>query len=474
MRDYYAFLAAKMLTASHSGFNVASDAISPKLFKFQADVVRRALEAGKYALMEERGLGKTIQEFEWARHVVAHTHGKVLILAPLAVAYQMVDEAAKFDYDVRYCQSRADIGDATTVITNYERLNYFEPGAFSGVVLDESSILKAFTGATKRALIEAFKRTPYKLAASATPAPNDHLELGNHAEFLDVMRSDEMIARWFINDTMQAGNYRLKRHAESDFWRWLTSWAVCLSKPSDLGSEYDMPDFELPPLHLHEHLVKTSEATISRTFSEGRLLPDSNPSSTTLFKVKRESLDLRIAKALEIVSALPEGEPVVLWCDTNDEADALKAAFPEALEVRGSHSAKRKASALKAFTVGEARQIITKPDIAGMGLNWQHCAHAVFIGVSYSFEKFYQAIGRNHRYGQERAVHAHLIYASAEGNVLTTLRHKQAQFAEMQMKMNAAMQEHGLFRDGNRYTHRTSIGQQAIIVPDWLTSKGAA
>lgn len=468
--DYTAFLDSKRLTVQAQGFDVSASDINPTLFPFQRDSVRFALQLGRAALFQERGLGKTIQELEWAHQVAGHTGGKVLILAPLAVASQSVDEAVKFGYSLKYVETQADVGDAQVVISNYERLDKFNPSAFIGIILDESSILKAYSGKTKQALIAAFHNTPYKLAATATPAPNDTIELGNHADFLNVMSSHDMLARWFINDTMQAGNYRLKKHAEKDYWRWLTSWAVCLSKPRDLGDAYDLPGYDLPELRLHEHLVATSQAAIERTFEQGRLIPDDNPNATTLHKVKRESLVERVAEALIVISALDPAEPAVLWCDTNYEADALMKAFPDAVEVRGSDSAAAKAAALRAFTRGETRRIITKPDIAGMGLNWQHCAQAVYVGVSYSFEKFYQSIGRFYRYGQTRPVNAHLIYAETEGNVLLTLKQKQAQFAEMQAGMNEAMRDYGLFRDDTRKTRRTSIGTQAIQIPSWLKS----
>lgn len=469
--DYLDFLRQKRKQPIPSGFTVADSDINPLLFPFQRDCVRWACHLGKSALFEERGLGKTIQELEWARQVVSYTGGKVLILAPLAVAFQHLDEASKFGYELTYCETQADVGDLSVVITNYERLEHFDPSQFAGVVLDESSILKAFMGATKQYIINAFKDTPYKLAASATPAPNDHLELGNHAQFLGVMNSNEMIARWFINDTQKAGEYRLKKHAAKDFWRWVTSWAVCLSHPRDLGEQYDLAGYDLPALHIHEHEIGITDATLERIHNEGRLIPTGRPSSTELNKVKRESLSERVKVARAIVDGLPAGEPVILWCDTNEEADMLMEAFPQAIEVRGSHSHKIKQERLKGFTHGEFSQIITKADIAGMGLNWQHCAYQIFTGLNYSFERFYQALGRSYRYGQTREVHAYLLYSDSESNVLDTLRRKQGDFTEMQQAMNAAMHEHGLFRDTADNRLITSVGTIPIILPDWLCQK---
>lgn len=450
MNDYQAFLKNKQQQAKASGFEVDPAAINSKLFLFQRDIVRWALKLGKAAIFAECGLGKTPMQLEWAKQVVNHTGGKVLILAPLAVAHQTIREGKKFDVKVDYVGSHFEVGDSEIVITNYERLGKFDAEAFAGIVLDESSILKAFTGSTKRHIIEAFRKTPYKLACTATPAPNDYLELGNHADFLDIMPSNEMISRWFINNTMQAGDYRLKNHARADFWRWLTSWAVCISEPADLGPQYDMPGFNLPPLNILEHLLATPQESIERSWAEGRLIPDDHPSSTTMHQVKRESLTDRVQKAVEIVNDLDEGEPVIIWCDTNYEADALMEAFPTAVEVRGSQTQQRKELYLNAFTDGEARIIITKPDIAGFGLNWQHCAEMVFVGVSYSFEKTYQALRRSYRFGQTKPVNAHLIYAATEGNIMTTLNEKQGAFKDMQQEMNTAMHEHGLFRDDKK------------------------
>lgn len=466
--DYAAFLATKHRSAAASGFDVDASALNPALFEFQKQVVQWALKLGKAALFEERGLGKTIQELEWAQQVSIYTGKPVLILAPLAVAFQFLDQAQTFGYTLRYVQTGANVTDNGLYITNYDRLGAFDLSMFGGGVIDESSILKSFTGATKRALVEGFKVLPYRLAGSATPAPNDYLELGNHAEFLGVMPSNEMIARWFINDTMKAGDYRLKKHAAADFWRWVTSWAVCLSKPGDLGLDYDMPGYDLPALHIHEHLLKANAAAYDRAHEQGLLLPSDKPSSTGLHAVKRESLSDRVAQCMAIVDQYAPDERIVMWCDTNYEADALKLAFPGALEVRGSHSVKIKEERLRAFTNNENRMIITKPDIAGMGLNWQHCRVQVFAGLSFSFEKWYQAIGRSYRYGQTQEVDAHMVYAETEANVLQILQEKQAAFSEQQAAMTAAMREHGLFRDGNGRGLRSADGMKQMVIPAWL------
>lgn len=465
--QYAEFLATKRPSIAYSGFEVAPESINPKLFAFQRDIVRWALRLGKAALFEECGLGKTAQQLEWARHIVAHTGGRVIIMAPLAVAHQTIREGEKFGVPVVYATDQAAAGNAPVVITNYERLDSFDPQQFMGVVLDESSILKSFTGKTKRALLTAFEATPYKLACTATPAPNDYMELGNHSEFLNVMQQSVMLARWFINDTQDTGTWRLKGHAAKDFWRWLTSWSVCLSQPHDLGEHYRIEDFKLPPMRVNEHLVAVSQATLDRAHLNGMLLPDTAPSSTELHKVKRDSLHERVAKAVGIVASLPENAPYIVWCETNDEADALIKAIPEAIEVRGSHTALQKETRLTKFSDGDVRGIITKPDIAGFGLNWQHCSNQIFVGVAYSFERFYQSIRRSYRFGQTQEVHAHLIYGITEGNVVSVLKEKEAAFAEMQTAMNEAMHEHGLFRAEPRLKGLTETENSIAEGKNW-------
>lgn len=445
--DYEQFLKNKLQTVALSGFDVKPKAINPMLFLFQRDIVRWSLRLGKAAIFAECGLGKTFMQLEWAKHVVRHTGGKVLILAPLAVAYQTVGEGLKLGIEVTQVKEQSEVGEHQIIIANYERLHLLDASQFAGIVLDESSILKAFMGKTKQIIIESFAQTPYKLACTATPAPNDFTEIGNHAEFLNIKKREEMLATWFINDSSDTGTWRLKKHAEKEFWTWLTSWSVCISRPSDLGKEYDMPSFELPALELHETRLTANQKSIERFWAEGKLIPDDNPSSTGMHKAKRESLDDRIAEVVKIMDGLRD-QYVIVWCDTDYEADALKLALPDAKEVRGSD--KHKEEKLKAFSNLEYKVIITKPDIAGFGLNWQHCSNQVFVGVSYSFEKTYQALRRSYRFGQQSAVNAYMIYAETEGNIMVTLREKQEAFKVMQGAMNKAMSEHGLMRDSDR------------------------
>jgi len=462
MTAYTEFLKSKRLVVPATGHNVPAEAIHPLLFDFQRDIVRWALRKGRAAIFAECGMGKTLMQIEWARHVAEHTGGRVLILAPLAVAHQTVGEGAKIGVQVAYMRGQDQIENERLVITNYEMAARFDPSEFAGVVLDESSILKAFTGKTKRMLINMFGQTPYRLCCTATPAPNDHLELGNHSQFLGVMDSNAMISRWFINDTMAAGSYRLKRHAERDFWRWVTSWAVCISKPSDLGDAYSDHGFMLPELRIHERVVRVDH---TRAFEQGQLILAEAPSATSMWREKRATMADRCRTACDIVG--DSDEPWIIWCDTNAEADELKRLFPKATEVRGSDSIREKERKLIEFSEGRARQIITKPDIAGFGLNWQHCSRQVFVGVTYSFEKTYQALRRSWRFGQTRPVDAYLIYAETEGNVRQTLAEKREAHRQMQSAMNEAMRENGLEGITNERGHRLNVRRDETVGEGW-------
>lgn len=470
MKDYQEFLASKATGHQPTGFEAPPQTIGPMLFPFQHDVARWSLNLGKAAVFLECGLGKTPIQLEWGHHVAQYTGRPTLILAPLAVANQTVQEGEKFNRPVTYCrnQAQADAAGTAIIIANYEMLEHFNPAAFGGITLDESSILKAYTGVIKQTIIESFKRTEFKLACTATPAPNDHLELGNHAEFLGIMRSNEMISRWFINDSMEAGSYRLKGHAAQDFWRWLTSWAVCLSKPSDLG--YSDEGYELPPLVFHDHVLGVDH---TRAWSESdhtgqmSLLLTGRTSATAMHKEKRATLEDRMAAAAQIVGENP-AVSWVIWCNTNYEADELVRRIPEAAEVRGSDSPDEKSRKLTDFATGRVQRIITKPSIAGFGMNWQHCAHHIFTSIDHKFEAFYQAIRRSWRFGQTQPVHAHLVYAESEGDILANVKRKQADHTKMQQEMVRAMRENGLSLHIDRRpaaSHRRTAPMQ---LPAWL------
>lgn len=464
-KKYQDFLQEKTIKIHNSGFHVDLGSINSVLFDWQKHIDQWALNNGKSALFEECGLGKTFQQVEWAKHVQAYTDDKVLIVSPLAVAHQTIQEAAKLGIQIQYIRSQSEANKGI-YITNYDMLKEFDGGEWSGVVLDESSILKAYTGQTKRMILSMFETVPYKLACTATPSPNDYLELGNHAEFLNVMRSNEMIQRWFINDTMQAGGYRLKKHAEEDFWKWVTSWAVCISKPSDLGfpDECAQYSFNMPKLNIINEMISVDH---TRAFEKGQLFVDGTVSATELWREKKTTYRKRCERAAEIIGK--SRDYWIVWCDTNDEANYLKELLPKAVEVRGSESVKEKERKLSAFSNGETKQIITKSDIAGFGLNWQHCNKMIFVGVTYSFEKTYQALRRSWRFGQTKDVNAYMITAESEGEVLKTLQEKELLHQEMQASMNKAMRVHGLAKTD----HRSAVQYESLVemkIPKWCFS----
>lgn len=437
MTEYEDFLANKLVTAETYGMDVNEADLHPYLFDWQRRIVAWSLRKGRSAVFLDTGLGKTLVSLEWARHVP----GRVLILAPLAVAPQTVREGRKIGLTAVYCRSQeeADAAPAGAIIvTNYEMLGAFDASVFAGVVCDESSIMKNQTGKIRNALVTAFAETPYRLACTATPAPNDHVELGNHAEFLGVMEVSEMLSRWFKHDSGNTSVYRLKRHAQQDFWRWVASWAVCASKPSDLG-DYSDEGFILPPLTMEFHPVDDG----GRSHEAGRLFHDGTLSATEMWSDKAETAEARCKEAAVIVANRPD-VPWIVWCETNIEADYLKRFIPEATEVRGSETLEAKERKLDAFSSGTARIIVSKPRIAGAGLNWQHCSDMVFVGLSYSWERLYQAIRRCYRFGQTRPVTAHLISADSEAGIIASVQRKAEEHEGMVRAMVQATHRYGL------------------------------
>lgn len=428
--SYERFLARKTEEHRPVGLDRLPD-LHPNLFGYQRAVTEFLLRAGRGAAFLDTGLGKTFVQLEWARVVTETTGRPALILTPLAVGPQTAAEARRFGIDARIVRDGDRVRPGIN-IANYERLHLFDPAAFGAVVLDESSILKSFTGKTTRALIEAFSATPYRLACTATPAPNDHTELGQHSEFLGVMASNEMLIRWFVHDSANTKDWRLKRHGVRHFWDWVASWARCLSKPSDIGFSDD--GFALPPLEIRRHDVAVDlvEGRGDRLFR----LPDT--SATAIHSEKRRTVAERASRLADLVRSEPD-EPWVVWCDTDYEADALASRIAGALEVRGSHSAEVKERRLLAFGDGSAPVLITKPTIAGFGLNWQHCARMAFVGLSFSYERFYQAIRRCWRYGQRRPVQVHVTVAETEGAIWEAVTRKSQDHDTMKVQMAAAM-----------------------------------
>jgi superfamily II DNA or RNA helicase len=461
--DYRDFIAAKRRKLQPMGFDVAESQLNPSLFDWQKKVVSWALRRGRAALFEECGLGKTLQQLVWAEHVAKRTGKPVILLCPVGVRQQTKREAEKFAIDCTVeVVNHADDVVAGINLVNYEKLHLFDCSVFGGVVLDESSILKNFTSKTKRQLIAEFSRTPYRLACTATPAPNDQKELGNHAEFLGIMPSNEMLSRWFINDTMKAGGYRLKKHAMKDYWDWVASWAVCLATPADIGG--DDSQYVLPDLRIDRHLVTVDP----KDAPEGFLINIAGISATTIHEEKRLTCNARADKAAELANS---SESCVIWCDTNYEADALRERVVDCVEVRGSDKESAREERFAAFLSGESKRIITKPEIAGLGLNWQHCNHQVFAGLSYSFEQYYQAVRRCWRFGQQRAVTVDIVLADSDSAIESAIARKEADHQLMQSGMAEAMREATLAELGIEREREIYVPTKAIELPAFLRSK---
>lgn len=428
MENYKEFLKSKEKRIIESGFDVAESDLNPMLFDFQKFCVKRALKKGKYALFESCGLGKTIQQLEWAKQVHDHTGGGILVLAPLSVSLQTIEEGAKFGIEVR----KYDGSDFPIQISNYEQLDNIDRSNFVGVVLDESSILKSFDGSTKRKIIDCFKHTPYKLACTATPSPNDPMELGNHAEFLDVMSYNEMLAMFFVHDGGDTSKWRLKGHAVEQFYRFVGSWAVMFSTPSDIG--FSAEGYDLPPLNYIEEQIITPKK------DNGKLFNDSAVNATNFNQELRDTMELRLNKVADIVNSNPN-EPFIIWIKQNQEGEMLRKLLPEAIEVKGNDSDEWKENKLLGFAKGEFRVLITKTKIASFGMNYQNCNNQIFASLDFSFEGLYQAIRRCYRFGQEKQVNVYLITTDTMANVKQTIDDKQKKFEEMQKTMSDTINE---------------------------------
>ena len=373
--NYEEFIQSKRITVKPSGFEVDPAATNRQLFPFQRDIVRWALRRGKAAIFADCGLGKTPMQLEWAQKVVENTGENVLILAPLAVSQQTAREGEKFGITVNICKTSKDVQPGIN-IANYERLHHFSPDQFGGIVLDESSILKAQFGMMRHEITDFAKPIPYRLAASATPAPNDLVELINHAEFFGIMSEAEIKALFFTQDGNSSNTFRLRRHAEQDFWKWMASWSVALRRPSDLG--YSDDGFILPPCHVNPVMVDVD------AFQAGTLFAVEAVGLAEQRAARRASLESRVEAAAKLVNG--NNQPWLIWCDLNDESTALAKAIPDAVEVTGSDTPDFKAAAMMGFSSGQHRVLISKASICGWGMNWQHCANVVFVGLSHSYE----------------------------------------------------------------------------------------
>ena len=426
--DYEQFVKTKASTYTPAGFSPSY--LPSHLFDFQSAIVEWACKRGRAAIFADTGLGKTAMQTAWAQLVAEETEGKILIVAPLCVAQQTVEESARWGIDIQYVRHPDQI-DSQIVITNYEMLAKFDLSEFVGVVLDESSILKAHDSKTRAQIIEMCRDVPYKLSCTATPSPNDHMELGNQAEFLGVMTATEMLAMFFIHDGGDTSQWRLKGHGKTRFWEWMATWSICIRNPSDLG--FDGSAYILPGLEIHEHVLPADEPL------EGQLFAGIAQTLTERRQAKRGSIEGRIQTSADLVNS--HNRPAIVWCHLNDESQMLAKSIPDAVEVTGSMTADQKEKAIMAFTHGEVRVMVTKPSIAGFGMNWQHCSDMVFAGLDDSYESFYQAIRRCYRFGQKSIVNVHLVSSESEGAVKANLERKQKQADDMAQSMVSHMRE---------------------------------
>lgn len=462
--DYMEFIRGKIDIALETGINVPKEELHSGLFDWQRDIVHWALKKGRAALFEDCGLGKTIQQLEWSQHVWKHSELPVLIVAPLAVAEQTRREGEKFGYNVAVCRNQMDVKPGIN-ICNYEMLEHFDPKCFSGVVLDESSILKNYAGKLRNTIIDMFRSTPYKLSCTATPSPNDYMELGNQAEFLGILSRTEMLSMFFIHDGSNTSKCRLKGHARSKFWQWIASWAVMLATPRDLG--YSGDGYDLPEKVTEEHIVSAdgfaADDSLSFFTREAKTLTERR-------QARAYTVGRRCQEAARLVEMNPS-EQWLIWCDLNIESETLRKMIPGAVEIRGSDSVEDKTARLEAFSSGKLRCLITKPSIAGFGLNWQNCSHMIFVGLSDSFEMMYQAIRRCWRFGQKNRVYVHIITSEAEGAVRENIIRKEEQAQEMISEMVLYTREllaeniHGTVKEKSEYRP-----EKDMKIPEWLRS----
>jgi len=452
LNEYQEFLETKRNDFRPDGLLESS--IPGSLFGFQRDVVEWALRRGRASIFADCGMGKTPMQLAWA----ANIPGRVLILAPLAVSAQTVREGAKFGIPVVYARYPEAAPAAQITITNYEMFQHFDPGEYTAVVLDESSILKSYTGKFRNQLISAWASTRYKLACTATPAPNDFMELGNHAEFCGSMSRAEMLAMYFVHDGGETQKWRIKGHAQSPFWEWVCSWAVNISKPSDLG--YPNDGFDLPPLEITPHSVGGDVVPEGMLFAmEARTLEERR-------NARRATIAERVSKTTELAQ---HNRPMVVWCNLNAESAAATKAIDGAVEIKGSDSNEHKERAMLGFADGSIRVLVTKPSIAGFGLNWQHCADVAFLGISDSYEQFYQAVRRCWRFGQKNTVTVHVVTAETEGAVVRNIERKEHDAAVMRESMVANMGD--ITRKTIKATSQVKTEYRATMkmdLPEWL------
>ena len=453
--DYQEFIAAKSFRHVEAGFS--PDALPYPLFDYQDPIVRWALKRGKAAIFADTGLGKTIMQLAWADQVAKHTKGPVLILAPLAVSNQTIEEGDKYGIHVEKANPCAAFFGPGVVITNYEQLHKFNPDDFQGIVLDESSILKGMDGRRRREITEFGQHIPYRLSCTATPSPNDFMELGTQSEFLGIMSQVEMLAMFFIHDGGDVAKWRLKGHGEAKFFQWLATWAIVIRSPDDLG--FDGSRHALPELVYHSHVIET-EPEESLFVEPAQGLQDRN-------KARKDSVRDRVSKAAEIANGM-EGQ-VLIWCNLNEESELLTASIRDAVEVKGADSPEHKTDAMMGFSHGSVRILVSKPRICGFGMNFQGCQQMIFVGLSDSWESYYQAIRRCWRFGQTKPVHVHVVSADTEGAVIENIQRKDKQnqvLGEKMVKHMKTMMDKSIFAAATTKTEYNP--EKSIKMPSWL------
>lgn len=421
-KTYDEFLRKKEFVPKDAGFEPVD--LNDQLYPFQRDIVTWACRRGKAAVFADCGMGKTPMQLAWAEQVADRTSGIVLILAPLAVSAQTVREKRKFGIEVTRVRDGSECRPGIN-ITNYEMLDHFQDVAIDGVVLDESSILKSFTGKTRNQIIDRFRHVPYKLACTATPSPNDYMELGNHSEFIGIMSRSEMLSTFFVHDGGDTSHWRLKGHAKDRFWDWVASWAVMITRPSDLG--YEDGDFDLPKMHMSTHVVNSGLDSGDKLF---------NVSALTLSeqqRARRDTVEVKGDRIAQMVNS--DDSQWLIWCGLNAESDYLARSIPDAVEVKGSDSPEHKEDAMIGFSEGRYRVLVTKPSIAGFGMNWQNCWHMAFCGMDHSYEQFKQAVDRCYRYGQTHEVEVHIVVTEKETSIVENVTSKRAATSGMQREM---------------------------------------
>lgn len=466
--SYEKFIDGKLSRVPPTGLDGAMKvALADGLFDFQESLVRWALARGRAAIFADTGLGKSRMQLAWADAVHRETGHDVLILAPLAVAQQTVIEGANIGVEVNQCRDGADVKRGIT-ITNYDRLHRFDTSRFGAVVLDESSIIKHQKSATLKTLLQAFELTPFKLCATATPAPNDWTELGTHAQFLGICTQVEMLSEYFVHDGGETQVWRLKGHARKQFWQWVASWGALVRNPEDLN--FDGSRYDLPPLHVHQHTTKSVGHDQQST---GMLFALEANTLTERRDARRNSLEGRVAACAEIVNATDA--PWIVWCDLNSEQDALERHFGKlAFSVRGSMTPEEKESAILGWLRGERPVMISKPSIMGWGINAQHCARMAFVGVTDSWEAYYQAVRRCWRFGQKNDVHVHIFASDLEGAVVSNLKRKERDALAMADSLSAETHDAVMqsVTGASRISNPYSPARTATI-PAWLVSEAA-